>query len=212
MDSAFILLHWFKHAHICIQVTSLHTGAECESMKFVMGNQFCITMRNVGPTICKQRWQVKYWKAKARAEKANKPTTRYKSRTHVSTNSKLENISITNDCCHCNTESVWRGKSSDATASNPVAITHRQLVQSVRYLELLHNNINTTAIFNDLRCSITFLYKSRFLKPRYLYRFELTAVSWCINFTLGKPVSKMFDVHCYSIRYATHQNVFIIKV
>jgi len=46
MGFAFIFLCCFKLAHACIQVTSLLTGEEFESIStFLLGNRFHVTLR-----------------------------------------------------------------------------------------------------------------------------------------------------------------------
>jgi len=55
LGSAFIFLWWFKLAHICIQVTSLHEWKKQGiDHKFLIGNRFHVTLRIVSPVICKQ--------------------------------------------------------------------------------------------------------------------------------------------------------------
>jgi len=54
LGSAFMFLRWFKLAHICIQVTSLHKWKmQGISHKFLIGNPFHVTLRIVSPIICK---------------------------------------------------------------------------------------------------------------------------------------------------------------
>ena len=73
MVSGFIFLQWFKLSHICIEVTSLLTGEEFESISiFLMGNRFHVTLHILSPKSCKQCLSLKCWKAKIRAEKASK--------------------------------------------------------------------------------------------------------------------------------------------
>jgi len=48
LGSAFIFLWWFKLAHICIQVTSLHKWKKQGiNHKFLIGNRFHVTLRIV---------------------------------------------------------------------------------------------------------------------------------------------------------------------
>ena len=53
LGSAFIfLLRWFKFAHICIQVTSLHKWkTQRINKKILIGNRFHVTLRIVSPII-----------------------------------------------------------------------------------------------------------------------------------------------------------------
>ena len=49
---SFIFLQWFKLAHICIQVTSLHKWKKQGiNHKFLIGNRFRVTLRIVSPII-----------------------------------------------------------------------------------------------------------------------------------------------------------------
>jgi len=55
LGSAFIFLQWFKLAHICIQVTSLHKWKKQGiNHKFLIGKRFHVTLRIVSPIICEQ--------------------------------------------------------------------------------------------------------------------------------------------------------------
>ena len=52
LGSAFIFLRWFKLAHICIQVTSLHKWKKQGiNHKLLIGNRFHVTLRIVSPII-----------------------------------------------------------------------------------------------------------------------------------------------------------------
>jgi len=55
LGSAFIFLRWFKLAHICIKVNSLHQWKKQGiNGKFLIGNRFHATPRIVSPIIFKQ--------------------------------------------------------------------------------------------------------------------------------------------------------------
>jgi len=55
LGSANICLRWFKLAHICIQVTSLHRWKKQQiNRKVFLGNWFHVTLRIVSPITCKQ--------------------------------------------------------------------------------------------------------------------------------------------------------------
>jgi len=75
LGSAFIFLRWFKLAHICIQVTSLHKWKKQGiNHKFLIGNQFHITLRT-------GVWNVE--KANTRSEKVNNLKTAMKKTAHT---------------------------------------------------------------------------------------------------------------------------------
>jgi len=67
-----------------IQVSTLHkrVGKELISKNFLIGNRFHVTLRILNPKSCKQCLRLKSWKAKIRAEKANKLKTKMKKSEH----------------------------------------------------------------------------------------------------------------------------------
>ena len=71
--SAYIFLRWFKLAHICIQVSTLHDGCKQGIDQKIIGNRFHVNVRILSPENCKQSSRVSSWKAKVTAEK-NKQT------------------------------------------------------------------------------------------------------------------------------------------
>jgi len=92
----FCYLQWYKLAHICIEVNSLHRWNKQEiNRNFLTENQFHVTLRIVSPYICKQCQQVKRWKAKTTAKKANNLKTKVVNHTIPTATNKTQQLHFT---------------------------------------------------------------------------------------------------------------------